>query len=68
MLMRTNEKVLQELQMLTGVVSNDMEYLFHLLQSNTGVVEKQQKVEFVKPEPLRAGTQIQALEDWFNNL
>ena len=54
--------------MLTGVVSNDMEYLFHLLQSNTGVVEKQQKVEFVKPEPLRAGTQIQALEDWFNNL
>ena len=63
------EQVVLELQMLTGIMSNDMRYLFNQLVSSN----KPKKVEDSKPESVNnivneKAVEEPSLDDWFSNL
>lgn len=63
------EQVVLELQMLTGVMSNDIQYLFNQLVSSN----KLKKVEDSKPEFVNnivneKAVEEPSLDDWFSNL
>lgn len=63
------EQVVLELQMLTGVMSNDIQYLFNQLVSSN----KLEKVEDSKPEFVNnivneKAVEEPSLDDWFSNL
>lgn len=63
------EQVVLELQMLTGIMSNDMQYLFNQLVSSN----KLEKVEDSKPEFVNnivneKAVEEPSLDDWFSNL
>lgn len=63
------EQVVLELQMLTGVMSNDIQYLFNQLVSS----HKLEKVEDSKPEFVNnivneKAVEEPSLDDWFSNL
>lgn len=63
------EQVVLELQMLTGIMSNDMQYLFNQLVSRN----KLEKVEDSKPEFVNnivneKAVEEPSLDDWFSNL
>lgn len=63
------DQVVLELQMLTGIVSNDLQYLYNQLVSSN----KPEKVEDSKPEFVNnivneEAVEEPSLDDWFSNL
>lgn len=63
------EQVVLELQMLTGIVSNDLQYLYNQLVSSS----KQEEAEDNKPEFINniINEEVEeepSLDDWFSNL
>ena len=55
---------LKEMQMLTGVITNDYEYLLYLLiREGTNVKEEKKKIKVPKNV-----SSVESLDDWFNKL
>lgn len=53
----------EELYMLTGQVSNDIDYLYYLL-----IKDGTYREEIQKPMEYQQEVTVDTLEDWFNNL
>ncbi len=63
------EQVVLELQMLTGIMSNDMRYLFNqLVSSNKPKKVEDSKPEFVNNIVNEKAVEEPSLDDWFSNL
>jgi len=59
----------QELQMVTGVVSNDVDYLVYLLLKDGDYFKESAESKYVKPDAKDVEVQgVQELADWFSNL
>lgn len=63
------EQVVLELQMLTGIMSNDVQYLFNqLVSSNKSEKVEDSKPEFVNNIVNEKAVEEPSLDDWFSNL
>lgn len=62
-------RVKEELSMLTGVVSNDITYLFYLLLTD-GIEDGDVRVEdrYVKTEKVVLDTVADSIDEWFMSL
>lgn len=65
--MTRRETLLKEMQMLTGVVTNDFEYLVYLLIRKDKNTDKEvsKPIKLQRPKNV---TKIESLDEWFNKL
>lgn len=61
------ELFIQEMQMLTGVVTDDYEYLLYLLVKPS-LPLREEKVHKKKETTLKSVSKIESLDDWFEKL
>lgn len=59
------DKILDELQILTGVVSNDFDYLIYKLLENGNFFNSEEPKQLL---PELTTSKYETLEDWFNKL
>lgn len=62
------ECVLLELQMITGIMSNDMSYLYDEMMKGNTVVNKKCEPEFVEVEHNEDISVETDVDDWFSKL
>lgn len=63
------EQVVLELQMLTGIVSNDLQYLYNqLVSSSKPEAAEDNKPEFINNIINEEVEEEPSLDDWFSNL
>ena len=62
------EQILLELQMVTGIVSNDAGYLYHEMLKGGKPKEEKPKEEFEAVANTLDDTPNMSLDDWFNGL
>lgn len=63
---RNQNYILQELQMITGIISEDLDYIVYLLLKSGSYFQKQNSEKYVIPN--ESVSIIKNLDEWFANL